>query len=532
MNLINDPWIPIRRKNGKVERITPWQLTDGTDADEIIDLAAPRADFNGALVQFIIGLLQTTFAPENARQWRQRLQPPPTPEKLQKAFSSVAYAFELDRDGPRFMQDLTLDDEVNALEEKKREERIKAISELLIDAPTGKTLEDNTDHFIKRDIVSKLCSSCTATALFTLQINAPSGGQGHRTGLRGGGPLTTLVVADNLWKTCWLNILEKRDFLSTSGNPERVRDSDRFPWIDKTRTSEGGNETTPEDAHPDQVFWSMPRRIRLRFGNQNQVDACDLCGGSDDVMCRDYLTKNLGINYAGPWAHPLSPYFIATDGTPSPVHPQPGGIGYRHWLGLVQNSQSSKGKRRPARVVEHFVRDRQSDRRLWAFGYDMDNMKARCWYDSIMPLILAPGEIQKSYEFYTEGLINAAQEASQETRVQIKKALFKRGTDVRGDLSFVRSRFWQETEADFFECIKELRDALNESHDVTRILEKWHKRLVREAETIFNDVSQTGAFDAADPKQIALAWNELRKSLYGEKLRKLLGLPEKTQVAS
>lgn len=532
MNLISDPWIPIRRKNGKVERITPWQLTDGTDADEIIGLAAPRADFNGALVQFIIGLLQTTFAPENARQWRQWLQSPPTPEELQKAFSSVAYAFELDEDGPRFMQDLTLEDEVNALEEKKREERIKVISELLIDAPAGKTLEDNTDHFIKRDIVSKLCSSCTATALFTLQINAPSGGQGHRTGLRGGGPLTTLIVADNLWKTCWLNIMEKRDFLSASGNPKRLKDSDRFPWIDKTRTSESGNETTPEDAHPDQVFWSMPRRIRLRFGYENQVDACNLCGGSNNVMCRDYITKNFGINYTGAWIHPLSPHFIANDGTPKPVHPQPGGIVYRHWLGLVQSGQSSKGNRRPARVVEHFVLKRRGDLRLWAFGYDMDNMKASCWYDSIMPLVLAPDKVREPYEFYTTGLINAAQEVSGETKFRIKKALFKPGTDVRGDLSFIESRFWQETEADFFECIKELRDALNESHAVTRILEKWHKRLVREAETIFNDVSQTGAFDAADPKRIALAWNELRKSLYGEKLRKVLGLPKKTQVAS
>jgi hypothetical protein len=59
-------------------------------------------------------------------------------------------------------------------------------------------------------------------------------------------------------------------------------------------------------------------------------------------------------------------------------------------------------------------------------------------------------------------------------------------------------------------------------------LEQWHKRLVREAETIFNDISQTGAFDAADPKRIALAWRDLQKSLHGKKLREQLGLPSKT----
>jgi CRISPR system Cascade subunit CasA len=530
MNLINDPWIPIRRKSGKIERIAPWQITDGMGADEIIELAAPRPDFNGALIQFLIGLLQTTFAPESPRQWRQKFQTPPSSEELKKAFGSVAYAFELDGDGPRFMQDLTLEDEVNTLEEKKREERIKAISELLIDAPTGKTLEDNTDHFIKRDMVSKLCPSCTVTALFTLQINAPSGGQGHRTGLRGGGPLTTLILGETLWSTCWVNTLERHVFLSLCGDPGKGKDSDRFPWLVSTRTSEGGTMTTPRDVHVDQIFWSMPRRIRLIKDKNVKHAICDLCGTSQDVMFSSLMTKNLGINYDGPWIHPLSPHFIATNGTPSAKHTPKDGIGYRHWLGMVQTNSVSQGKWQPARVVDRFVRERGNDRRLWAFGYAMakkEPKKPLCWYDSTMPLVLAPDEIRKSYEFYTAGLINAAQEVSRETRIHVKKALFKPEADVRGDLSFIESRFWQETEADFFKCLRQLRDALNKDQDVVHILERWHKRLVKEAETIFNDVSQTGTFDAADPKRIALAWKGLRKSLYGEKLWKVLGMPEK-----
>ena len=58
MNLINDPWIPIRRKSGTQDIIVPWQLTE-TD-DPVIALSAPRPDFNGALMQFLVGLLQTS----------------------------------------------------------------------------------------------------------------------------------------------------------------------------------------------------------------------------------------------------------------------------------------------------------------------------------------------------------------------------------------------------------------------------------------------------------------------------------------
>ena len=63
MNLIKDPWIPVRRESGMEDIIAPWQLTE-TD-DPVIALSAPRPDFNGALMQFLIGLLQISAAPED-----------------------------------------------------------------------------------------------------------------------------------------------------------------------------------------------------------------------------------------------------------------------------------------------------------------------------------------------------------------------------------------------------------------------------------------------------------------------------------
>jgi CRISPR system Cascade subunit CasA len=108
MNLIYDAWLPIRRKRGEEARIAPWEVTTRYDDDAVVALAAPRPDFNGALIQFLIGLLQTTCAPDSPRARREWLRQPPTPEELRTKFTEIAYAFRLDGDGPRFMQDLTL----------------------------------------------------------------------------------------------------------------------------------------------------------------------------------------------------------------------------------------------------------------------------------------------------------------------------------------------------------------------------------------------------------------------------------------
>lgn len=527
MNLIQDAWIPVRRKSGKVEPISPSQICES----DIISLAAPRPDFNGALIQFLIGLLQTTCAPKNPQIWRRWLREPPSQKTLQTAFEPIIHAFELDGVGARFMQDFTLEKEIKELKPKEQDKKTNTIYELLIDQPTGKTLSDNTDHFIKGKTIDQICLPCAAMALMTLQMNAPSGGSGHRTSLRGGGPMTTLILSNTFWETCWFNILEKDTFLSHCGNQDKKSDSDRFPWLCKTRTSEGNRITTPEDTHPDQIFWSMPRRIHFMFSNWENGDICHLCGKISKRGVSTYFNKNLGINYEGSWRHPFTPYFIAEDDSPASVKPQQGGIGYRHWLGLVQSNPAKNGKKQPAKVLEQYLKRKDvKDLRLWAFGYDMDNMKARCWHDSTMPLVLADEGIREDYVIHVSALVNAAQQIARDAKACLKKALFKPKQKLKaGALSFVEARFWQSTEVDFFHFLHRLRESLTQSEEVLPILDDWHNRLIKEAETIFNDLSQTGSFEAADPKRIALAWRDLQK-IRGKKVRSILGLPEK-QVA-
>lgn len=522
MNLIDDPWIPVRRRSGAVQWIAPWQLTDVFETDPCVEVAAPRPDFSGALVQFLIGLLQTCMAPEDSREWRMKLKQPPATEELRTAFSGVRPAFFLDGDRPRFLQDLRLADEVGLLAPSEQEERNRPIAEMFIGTPTGKTIKDNTDLFVKRGYIEVLCERCTAAALLCLQVNAPSGGQGNRTGIRGGGPLTTLVLAETLWQTCWLSVLEKGHF-DGLGKAGLCQLSDTFPWLSPTRTSEGGATTTTEDAHPAQMYWAMPRRIHLIA--EASCGSCSICGSESNTTYRKYLAKNLGVNYAGPWKHPLSPHFIAPDGSPTPIHPQPGGIGYRHWLGLVLSATGEKGRREPAAIVARFLSPAPADLRLWAFGYDMDNMKARSWHDSTMPLLSCPDETRESFEGHVGALIRGADLAASETRQRLRDAIFGAGAEVRGDMGFVAERFWQDTEPVFFAVLSRLRAALIAGLDVTDILTAWHASVAGAAERIFDDNSQSAAFDVVDPKRVAVAWHRLRSSLYGKKMRETIGLP-------
>ena len=199
MNLINDKWLPFRLKDG-MEQTLPISAIGRPD---VIDFALPRADFQGAAYQFAIGLMQTVFAPKSKREWHKYYEQPPTEEVLNVAFNKVIHAFNVDGDGPLFMQDL------DALENAKS----TTVAGLLIEAPGANGLKLNTDHFVKRGIGEVMSLEMAVLALFTLQINAPSGGSGHRVGIRGGGPLTTLVVPiqpeASLWTKLWLNVIHR-----------------------------------------------------------------------------------------------------------------------------------------------------------------------------------------------------------------------------------------------------------------------------------------------------------------------------------
>jgi CRISPR system Cascade subunit CasA len=382
-----------------------------------------------------------------------------------------------------------------------REGEEKPIASLFIEAPGAKTIKDNLDHFTKREHVNAIDPYWAAAALYTMQSFAPSGGVGHRVGVRGGGPLTTLVLPKNmsersttLWEKLWLNVLPKNDIASTckSGNYEKDTPDAIFPWLKPSKISDcEGSELLPNECHPLHVYFAMPRRVRLCFSKQPGI--CSLTGKQCDNLVTGYITKNYGNNYSGPWVHPLNAYRYdprKPEEPPLSIKGQPGGVHYRHWLAHTLGHDNVL----PASVVKCFQSDitkkmlfKNRETILWAAGYDMDNMKARSWHESVMPHYCF--EKDETIEFINcfaadvTTMIDTAKEISDNLRSAVRKLWFKDPSSAaakKADFSFLDDSFTQKTEREFYELIKVLMGTFNKENNKdirSTVGKKWLKIL-------------------------------------------------------
>ncbi len=511
LNLLTDPWLPVLRQHSGACIVRPSQLTEALDDDPVISLDWPRADFRIGSLEFLIGLLTTACPPADRDAWLAGWSLPPLPETLAAAFAPIAHAFELDGDGPRFLQDFN--ELVAAIEPVER---------LLIEAPGDSTISKNTDLLVRRGRAVRLGRPAAAIALYTFQSWAPAGGAGNRVGLRGGGPLTTMVVPrqpGSLWHLLWANV--------PCGEPPTADDLPRvFPWLAPTVTSEGARVVTPQNAHPLQCWWGMPRRIRLDFAPANPPAACDLTGVPDSVVVVGWRQRPRGANYTT-WGgvHPLTPTYRQKPATEVlPVHPQPGGIGYRHWLGLVLATDD--GLRKPAASVADWRsnryrdadEDREGDRvRLLAAGYDMDNMKARAFVEAEMPLPALPDtQAQERLDGLAERLVKAAERVTSLVRGAVRAALFSAGASVKMDwelLSSVRERFWEQTEAGFFDKLHTA--AQRNATEPFPELPAWLALIRRVALDLFDEAAPLEADRGAAAPRIGRARRGLLFALLG-----------------
>ncbi|WP_341668073.1 type I-E CRISPR-associated protein Cse1/CasA [Alcaligenes sp. SDU_A2] len=449
-NLLTDPWLPFRLRDGSTQVLPVTAMV----RDDIVDLALPREDFASAAYVLLIAILQTAMQPDDEEEWIDWFYDVPSEAALAQRLARIGHAFQISGSGPCFMQDFDL------LEANKP----VPVSGLLIDAPGENTIKKNTDHFIKRGVGAVMSPGMAALALWTLQVNAPAGGAGHRVGLRGGGPLTVLVLPEDpqasLWQKLWFNVIHKD--LWPYDEPD-LRSGMVFPWLAPTRQSEQpGTEVYAHDVHPLQMYWSMPRRIRLIV--EDRAAVCAISGVDTDQSVRSYKTQNYGINYAGNWDHPLTPYRWDPKKPDSPelsLKGQPGGLNYKIWDVLTISSHQH-GQRCPRNVVQYDSARRGLEQRgrivpqLWVSGYDMDNMKARGWHAASMPVFAVSSEQQTSILIVIKELQELANLALWHCRSKIKAAWFESPGEAKGDMSFVDVSFWQSTESDFFDVVRSI----------------------------------------------------------------------------
>jgi CRISPR system Cascade subunit CasA len=522
-SLLRDAWIPVRCRSGLRHLMRPADLTADYSVDPVVAVEWPRPDFRLASLEFLIGLLGTAIPPEDGTDWLERYHSPPSPDALAEALAPIAHAFDLDGPGPRFMQELG---DFQAAENR--------IDTLLIDAPGDQTLKRNTDLLVKRSPNMVLSRAAAAMALYTLQTYAPAGGAGNRTSLRGGGPMTTLALpggTPSLWQMVWANV-------PLGETPQDDEWPHVFPWLAATRVSDRDQPTTPAQSHPLQAFWGMPRRIRLDVvDNQSEV-ACGLTGRTDEFVVKSWRQRPWGVKYVT-WLHPLSPYYRTKPAEPYlPIHPQPGGIGYRDWQGLLLNDSS--GNTRTAQSVETFktrarlLANPPDAWRLLAAGFDMDNMKARGFAESEMPILLPanPAEVPAYEETLRQMIAGASETASLLSRA-VRHALFGEGAKIAFDavlLAAVRERFWDATGDAFFG----LTNRCAESPVAEAVRREWLKVLTETARRLFDEAAPIEASGDGHPGRVAAASRNLGLAMagYGKAGRALfdaLGLPPHEQ---
>ena len=189
MNLLTTPWLPVVTRNGR-EIIRPSEIV----RSDVLALDFPRSDFNGAVTEFLIGLLSTVAAPRDDGEWLRLYKDRPTVADLDEVFVAIREAFDLGR----FMQ-ADIEGEPTPVEQ------------LVPDTEGDCTARNNLDMMNRNGKIGALSPAMAAAALITMQASAPEGGSaannesgatrvGYYASIRGGGPLTTLVcIGTDLW---------------------------------------------------------------------------------------------------------------------------------------------------------------------------------------------------------------------------------------------------------------------------------------------------------------------------------------------
>jgi len=548
-SLAGHAWLPVALASGRRVLVRPCDIGQPYEGEPIIRIATGRADCDISLAELLIGLLTVAMSPRDEDEWAERFRKPPSASDIETALAPYAGALMLDGDGPRFFQD------IEQFEAGTPSAKWKRTEQLFVDSPGDNTIEENADHFVKRGTIDVLSRAGAAIACATIQTMSPSGGPGKLTSVRGGGPLTTLIVPGGsetevpLWNRVWANVL-----MGMSATPSEAKRI--FPWLSPTRQgAKGGIKTTPEHVHRLQVFFGLPRRLRLLFEPNPTRKPCSLLGTVDDVIVRHFADRPKGTDYEA-WdrAHPLSPYYKPKPKESEflPVHLQSSRVGYREWLAITLGSDG--GARVAAACVDQFKRygsdllgDKASRRntRLLAAGYAMDNMKPLDFGEALLPLIFASTPDRNTWlADLADTMVKAAGDVVYQLTSSVRLGLYGEGGKAASDsavLGPVRDRFWSETETGFYDALRSTADSvdmpgeewIDRKEEVrAKLGEHWRVHLKQRALAIFDD---TVPIDSAEADRIEDLVNA-RKFLVlalegygkaGAALFKTLGLPPK-----
>lgn len=516
-NLLIDPLAPFVMASGRTRWLAVADIVAGhLDGDYAVEPAWPRADLDTATYELLIGLLSFVMAPKDRKEWRARYRTPPLPEELGAALAPLLPAFDVDGDGPRFMQEAGLDADA------------KPVEALFIDTPGDNGQKKNADLLTHRDRYGGLCPPAAAMALYALQAFAPKGGRGNMTSMRGGGPMTALVMPEGehngpplpLWHKVWANV--------GTYDKEAPSAASVFAWlrtdlpIGKSEKDGGiklhqGAPPFDERLHP---FFGMPRRIRLIVSES--ASACAMTG-REGLLITGFAQKPHGLNY-GHWTHPLTPYRRDRPAEmPRSVKSKSGRFGYRDWVAITvgdagENSQSlsmaAQNVERARKVYSDALsaKDTRSRARIRVAGWAMNDMEAISYLAAEQPLPLASLADVAFMDGLARDMASAGDIVSDALRHAIKGA--RAVKDDKGVVEQARTGFYERTDDAFHDL---LGAAVLEAGARARkeAADRWLEALRRAALKVFDTTCPVLLEDAEKAVRVVEARGALLGALRG-----------------
>lgn len=283
MNLLKDPWIPVRADGGTGAfcLLTYQQLM--CEAGKDWQASLPRDDLELACVQLLVCMTQVMFLPEDDKVLRIRISRTLSPDDFAAGTRPCRDWFDLDHPTQPFMQSRGVKSAENT-----------PIQKLLIGLPEG----NNHAFFNEAGEVCNLSGSLAAITLFNQASNCPSFGGGFKGSLRGGAPITTLVYVANLRETIWRNVLTRPRIAKRQiAMPGFEYDQPTWvkPILEKT--------TIPwnEIGLMRGLFW-QPARVELM--KSEVLVPCDVLGGDAVQGYSGFRKEKFNFTVEGVWPHP------------------------------------------------------------------------------------------------------------------------------------------------------------------------------------------------------------------------------------
>lgn len=296
MNLLKDPWIPVRADGGTGAfcLLTYQQLLCEPDNWQV---SLPRDDLELACVQLLVCMTQVMFMPvgdpasdpNGNKTLRARITKPLSPDEFAAGIKPCHDWFDLDHPTQPFMQSRGV-----------KAEKVTPIQKILIGLPEG----NNHAFFNNVGEVKKLSGALTAVALFNQASNANSMGGGFKGNLRGGTnpyltPVNIFVIGKELRETIWHNVLTLPRIQKLLPGWKPDFEHDQPTWVKPIKANESIKWN--DIGLVRGLFWQP---TRLELVQEKSPHSCDMLEGNPVQVYAVFLKEQFKFSVDGLWPHP------------------------------------------------------------------------------------------------------------------------------------------------------------------------------------------------------------------------------------